>query len=76
MIIYILEWGYDRYKGTSLEIINRLVYLTLEDACSKAMTYYKDCRPNIIKYDLETHETIKEYTNIPALDAEISAVTY
>ena len=74
MIIYILEWGYDRYKGTSLEIINRLVYLTLEDACSKAMTYYKDCGPNIIKYDLKNRKVIKEYTDISALDVEIGAL--
>ena len=75
MIVYILEWGIDIRCSSAVQFANTTVFPTIEDACSKAMEYKKNI-PNIIKYDLDNHKVIKEYTDIPALDAEISTVTY
>ena len=73
MIIYILEWGIDIRCSSAVQFANTIVFPTIEDACSKAMEY-KDNIPNILKYDLENRKVIKEYTNIPELDAKISAL--
>ena len=73
MIIYILEWGKDSYYATTEQLTNLLAFSTLEDAVSIAMVY-EDNIPNILKYDLENRKVIKEYTDIPALDAKIGAL--
>jgi len=73
MIIYVLEWGRDSYYARSEQLINLLAFPTIEDAVSIAMVY-EDNIPNILKYDLENRKVIKEYTDIPALDAKISAL--
>ena len=73
MIIYLLEWDVDEYYASTVQLINSLAFAYIEDACSRAMEY-KDNMPSIIKYDLETHEVIQYWTDIPALNTEIGAV--
>jgi len=73
MIIYILEWGRDSYYATTAQLMSLLAFPTIEDACSRAMGFEGN-RSNIIKYDLDNHKVIKEYTDISALDAEIGAI--
>ena len=75
MIIYILEWGMDSYYATSSQLMNLLAFPTIEDACSRAMGFEGNI-PNIVKYDLDNHKIIKEYTDIPTLNAEIGTVIY
>jgi len=70
MKVYVLEWGLDSHYSTNVGMLTN-VFPTLEDACSRAMEY--SVKPNIVVYDLITHTAVKEYTDIPALDASIGA---
>jgi len=70
MIIYLLEWGLDEYYTTTIALVDSMIFPTLEDACSKAMEFGIN-KPSIIKYNVNTHQMVREWTDILALDAEI-----
>ena len=74
MIIYLLEWDVDEYYASTVQLMNSLVFAYIEDACSRAMGFEGNM-PSIIKYDLETHQMVREWTDIPALNTEIGIIS-
>ena len=74
MIIYLLEWGLDEYYTNTIALVDSMIFPTIEDACSRAMGFEGNM-PSIIKYDLETHQMVREWTDIPALNTEIGIIS-
>ena len=72
MKVYILEWGESSNLSTSLGLVKRVVFPTLEDACAKA-SQFPGNYPAIIEYDLTSRAQTRVWDDIPALDRHIAS---
>ena len=72
MLVYILEWGESSNLSTSLGLVKRVVFSTLDDACAKA-SQFPGNYPAILEYDLTNRTQTRVWDDIPALDKYIGS---